>query len=379
MLDVLIVGAGPAGAVAGAILARAGARVRIVDRASFPRDKLCGDTVNPGTLETLGRLGLARAVDSCGLPIEGMCLTGANGATVEGRYPRGQVGRALLRRHFDWMLLQDAVAAGAQFESGVAVRRPLVEGERVAGVLAGGRGWECDLRARVTIAADGRRSTVAFGLGLARHPARPRRWAIGAYLETAGPSTSSPTLGEMHVRPGRYIGIAPVPGGLTNVCVVKPWRPGDRPFGNPRDLLLGELARDPLLRDRFAGARVAGPPAVLGPLAVDVRPCTIEGLLLAGDAAGFVDPMTGDGLCFAVRGAEFAAQAALTALEHGWHGVHDSVAYQRQVVFGGKWRFNRTVRALVSSPYAVSVAAAGARVAPAVLRRAIAYSGDCHQ
>jgi len=307
MLDVLIVGAGPAGSVAAALLARAGVRVRVVDRAAFPRDKLCGDTVNPGTLETLRRLGLAAGIDSCGLPVEGMCLTGANGATVEGRYPQGQIGRALLRRHLDWMLLQDAVAAGAQFESGVAVRRPLVDGERVTGVRAGGRGWECDLRARLTIAADGRRSALAFGLGLARHPARPRRWAIGAYVETSARSTVAPTLGEMHVRPGRYIGVAPVPGGLTNVCVVKPWRPGEPAFGNPRDMLLGELARDPLLRDRFAGARLAGPPAVLGPLAVDVRHCTTEGLLLAGDAAGFVDPMTGDGLCFAVRGAELAA------------------------------------------------------------------------
>src|SRR5262249_24835004 len=151
--------------------------------------------------------------------------------------------------------------------------------------------WEHDLRARITIAADGRRSTLAFGLGLARHPPRPRRWAIGAYVETARSSTFSPSLGEMHVRSGRYIGIAPVPGGLTNICVVKPWRPGDRAFGDPRRLLLEELARDPLLSDRFVGARLANPPAVLGPLAVDVRPCAIEGLLLAGDAAGFVDPM----------------------------------------------------------------------------------------
>lgn len=379
MLDVLIVGAGPAGSVAAAILARAGARVRIVDRAAFPRDKLCGDTVNPGTLATLARLELASGIDLCGLPVEGMCLTGTNGATVVGRYPQGQIGRALLRRHFDWMLLQDAVAAGAQFESGVAVRGPLVEGERVAGVRAGGRGWECDLRAQVTIAADGRHSTIAFGLGLARHPARPRRWAIGAYVETAGRTTMSPNLGEMHVRSGRYIGIAPVPGGLTNVCLVKPWRPGDRAFGDPRILLLDELARDPLLRDRFAGARVAGRPAVIGPLAVDVRPSAIDGLLLAGDAAGFVDPMTGDGLCFAIRGAELAAHSALTALEHGWSGVHDSLAYQRRAAFGGKWRFNRAVRALVAAPPAVFVAAAGAHVAPAVLRRAIAYAGDCHQ
>jgi flavin-dependent dehydrogenase len=377
MLDVLIVGAGPAGSVAGAVLARAGARVRIVDRAMFPRDKLCGDTVNPGTIATLNRLGLARAIDSCGLPVEGMRVTGANGAIVEGRYPRGQVGRALLRRHLDWMLLQDAIAAGAQFEPGVAVRRPLLDKGRITGVRAGGPGWECDLHARLTIAADGRRSVLAFNLGLATHPPRPRRWAIGAYVETAGPSTSSPALGEMHVRSGRYIGVAPVPGGLTNVCLVKPWRPGDRSFGDPREVLIGELARDPLLRDRFAGAQLAGPPAVLGPLAVDVRDLSIEGLLLAGDAAGFVDPMTGDGLCFAIRGAELAAHSALTALEHGWTGVHGRLAYQRRVTFAGKWRFNRAVRALVASPPAVAIAAAGARVAPSVLRQAIAYAGDC--
>ena len=377
MLDVLIAGAGPAGSVAGAVLARAGARVRIVDRAMFPRDKLCGDTVNPGTLATLSRLGLARAIDSCGLAVEGMRLTGTNGAVVEGRYPRGQIGRAILRRHLDWMLLQDAISAGAQFEPGVAVRRPLVTGGRVTGVRAGGRGWEHDLSARLTIAADGRRSALAFSLGLAAHPARPRRWAIGAYVETAGPPTSLPTFGEMHIRSGRYIGIAPVPGGLTNVCVVKPWRPGDRPLGDPRKLLRGELAGDPLLRERFAEARVAGPPVVLGPLAVDVRDAAIEGLLLAGDAAGFVDPMTGDGLCFAIRGAELAAHAALMALEHGWNGVHDGLAFQRRATFAGKWRFNRTLRAIVASPPAVAVAAAGARVAPAVLRQAIAYAGDC--
>jgi flavin-dependent dehydrogenase len=377
MLDVLIVGAGPAGAVAGALLARAGARVRIVDRATFPRDKLCGDTVNPGTLATLGRLGLARTIDTCGLPVAGMRLTGANGAVVEGRYPNGQVGRALLRRHLDWMLLQDAVAAGAQFEPGAAVRRPLIDDGRVTGVRAAGPGWEFDMAARLTIAADGRHSTLAFNLGLAAHPPRPRRWAIGGYVETPEAASSSPTLGEMHVRFGRYIGVAPVPGGLTNVCVVKPWRPGDRAFGDPRAMLLGELARDPLLRDRFAGARLVDTPVVVGPLAVDVRPCAIEGLLLAGDAAGFVDPMTGDGLCFAIRGAELAAHSALTALEHGWAGVHDDLAYQRRAVFAGKWRFNRSVRALVALPPAVALAATGARLAPAVLRRAIAYAGDC--
>src|SRR5438128_3205113 len=115
--DVLIVGAGPAGAVAATILARAGVCVRLVDRATFPRDKLCGDTLNPGTLAMLRRLDLSAAIEVHGLPIAGMCVTGGNGVVVEGRYPRDACGRALLRRDLDCALVQQAVAAGAHFES----------------------------------------------------------------------------------------------------------------------------------------------------------------------------------------------------------------------------------------------------------------------
>ena len=77
--DVVIVGAGPAGACAGIVLARAGVRVRLLDRATFPRDKLCGDTVNPGTLALLRRLGVSACIDERGLPVDGMRLTGENG------------------------------------------------------------------------------------------------------------------------------------------------------------------------------------------------------------------------------------------------------------------------------------------------------------
>jgi flavin-dependent dehydrogenase len=334
--------------------------------------------VNPGTLAMLRRLRVAEAIDECGLRVAGMRVTGEHGTVIEGRYPDGVGGRALLRRHLDWMLLQDAVAAGAQFEPAVTVRRAIVDAVGVGGVQVSGRRFEGQLRARVTIAADGRRSTLAFGLGLAHHPT-PRRWAIGGYLENTAAVAPPRDLGEMHVRMGRYIGIAPVPGGLTNVCLVTPWRPGDRGLGDPRATLLRELARDPLLRDRFAGARLAGAPTVLGPLAVEVRDAELDGLLLAGDAAGFIDPMTGDGLRFAVRGAELAADAALEALEHGWRGVHERLRARRRAEFAGKWRFNRMLRALVASPAAVAAASAGARVAPSALHAAIVYAGDVGQ
>jgi flavin-dependent dehydrogenase len=372
MLDVLVVGAGPAGSVAATLLARTGARVRMVDRAVFPRDKLCGDTINPGTISTLKRLGLAAALESRGLPIDGMRISGGNGVLVEARYPGGLAGRAILRRDFDWMLLQDAVAAGVQFEAGVAVRSAIVEDGRVAGVRLNGS----DLRAKVTIAADGRRSTLAFGLGLASHPMRPRRWALGAYMDVAR-DTASKRFGEMHVRGSHYIGVAPVPGGLTNVCLVTPWQAGDGRLGDPRKAIVAALASDCRLRDRFADALMATAPVVLGPLAVDSCEHAIDGLLLAGDAAGFIDPMTGDGLRFAIRGAEIAAGAARDALAHGWEGVHARLAQARRNEFAGKWRFNRAVRSLAGSSPAVAMAAVGARLAPGFLRRAMVYAGDC--
>ena len=185
------------------------------------------------------------------------------------------------------------------------------------------------------------------------------------------------TLGEMHVRRDRYVGVAPVPGGLANVCVVKPSSPGDPALHDAAACLHAALGRDACLADRFAGARLVAPPVVLGPLAVDVRDEAIDGLLLAGDAGGFIDPMTGDGLRFAVVGGELAASAALDALEHGWSGVHARLADARRRAFGPKYRFNRALRTLVSSPHLLDLAAFTARVAPAVLRATIARAGDC--
>ena len=114
MLDVIVVGAGPAGAVAALIAARAGARVRLLDRASFPRDKLCGDTVNPGALAVLRRLGLVEPLEVSGLRVDGMTITGGDGVRVDARYPDGVYGRALVRRDMDWALVSQAIAAGVE-------------------------------------------------------------------------------------------------------------------------------------------------------------------------------------------------------------------------------------------------------------------------
>jgi flavin-dependent dehydrogenase len=237
----------------------------------------------------------------------------------------------------------------------VSVRGPLLADDgRVVGVrLASGRD-DCALAARLVIAADGRGSRVAAPLKLSGYARAPRRWAFGAYFTGVAGMTQR---GEMHIRPGGYIGVAPLPDGLTNVSVVRDERRGlPAPRDEQQQVVQCALAADPELRDRFAAARQISPVTVLGPLAVDAHGAGCPGLLLAGDAAGFVDPMTGDGLRFALRGGELAAHAALDELASG-QPAFARLATQRAQEFSMKWRVNRALRVLVGSPRALDLAA----------------------
>lgn len=371
MLDVVVVGAGPAGCVAAIVLARAGLRVRLLDRARFPRDKLCGDTVNPGALAVLHGLGLSAA--DAGLPVTGMIVTGPHGARADAAYPCGAAGRALRRRELDLALLQHAADAGAEIEEDALVLGAAIDAGRdhVCGALVRtGGGGSRRIAARLVIGADGRASRIARSVGLARHPVRPRRWAVGAYFSGVAGLTAR---GEMHVRVGHYVGVAPLPGGLANACVVTDDTGRLRAAG---PLLRAVLAADAELGPRFARARMIDAPQVLGPLAVDCAVPGMPGLLLAGDAAGFIDPMTGDGLRFALRGAQLAAAAALGALESGERHVYRRLAAARRREFAVKWRFNRALRQLVASPRAVRAGARLTRLSGWPVARAIGYAAD---
>jgi flavin-dependent dehydrogenase len=179
-------------------------------------------------------------------------------------------------------------------------------------------------------------------------------------------------LGEMHVRTGYYIGVAPVPGSLVNVCVVT-----RRHGGTPLDVIKGALARDPDLRGRFADARFSPDVRVLGPLAADAVAPGMAGLVLAGDAAGFIDPMTGDGLHQALEGARLAAEEVARTLTAGdFSATIARLAAARRRVLGPKLRFNRALRALVDSPGLMRAASLGARVAPGLIQRTIRMAGD---
>ncbi len=378
MFDVVIAGAGPAGCIAGITLARQGVRVLMVDRARFPRPKMCGDSLNPGTIGLFARMGLSGFPEHRAVVTDGMVVTGEGGARIEATYPATARGRFIERTHLDLWLLDHAIAAGVEYQGETRVTGAVVvpggEGDEIAGlnVVRSTKRRET-LPARMTIAADGRRSTLAFGLGLARHPARPRRWAIGGYFCGV---TNLSSFGEMHVRAGRYFGVAPLPGGVVNACLVTSELTALRTHRELDMILTREIARDRMLGPRFSTARLIGRAAALGPLAVDAQAAGMPGLLLAGDAGGFIDPITGDGLYFATRGGELAAQAALLALSDRTPSPHIWLAAQRRREFRFKHRFNRSLRSVMSVPPLITAASWAARSLPAPIHWIVKTAAD---
>lgn len=375
MADVVIAGGGPAGALSACLLARRGFRVTVVDRARFPRPKLCGDTVNPGALALLARHFDLTPICSRSLSIRGMLLSGPGGTRVCGEYGGGVCGLGVTRDVLDEWLLAQAVHAGARLVEATRVAAPALDrAGRVRGVIARASGGTTTLAAPLTLGADGHRSTLGRALGLVRTVRGPRRWAVGAYFD--GVRGLGP-VGEMHVRTGHYIGVAPGADGRANACLVRTPAPGEA-WSRPADLLREALAADEDLASRFRHARMVTRPIVLGPLAVETPVPGSPGLLLLGDAAGFVDPMTGDGIHLALQSAEIAADVAVEVLAGRLDPSVAHVPYARALHrrLAAKRRVNRALRSLVGAPGAVRTAALGARLWPGAFRSIIRYAGD---
>ena len=348
--DVLIVGAGPAGSATAALLGRAGVRVIAVDRACFPRDKPCSEFLSPEAVRVLARLGVLDAVErDGGARVAGLRVSGPRGSEMVGEFARTSpapfcpTGLSVARTILDAHLAGAARAAGARLIERAVVEELLYDRGHVAGAvvrLAGGE--RATIRARVTVGADGLRSIVARRV-TRRTFGAPRRIAFVAHCAEAGPGDG---FSRMAVGRESYAGVNPLGGGIANVAVVIPEHRALAARGRATAFFRDELERFATLRERVDPRELARRVLVTGPFAAWSSDVTGPGFALVGDAADFFDPFTGDGICAALRGAEFLAAELPAALaEPGLVGSGRLAGYRalRRRAFAGKWAIERLI------------------------------------
>jgi flavin-dependent dehydrogenase len=383
--DVIVVGAGPAGAATAAHLARAGRSVLLVDKARFPRAKPCAEYASPETEPVLRRLGVWPALEAGVRRLRGMVIVSPSGQRFRSEYLDGGRRRcslALPRRFVDDQLLRHAVSSGAEFRSGLLAEAPILDGELVVGIRArrSDRTTE-ELHARLVVGADGLRSRLAALLGGGRPSRWPRRLGLATHYRGL---PSPPDWGEMYVGRGGYCGLAPVGDGLTTLAAALPLD-GSRAQGRPRWTLdLGPARRlalalpeHPQLLARLARAERIEPFRGVGPLAWRVPRVTGRGFLLVGDAAGFFDPFTGEGIFRALRGAELAAECALGVLVDGdWSALVSRYRELRRMAFAAKERLARMIQLFVNCPPLLDYALARLERRPELAERLSAALGD---
>ncbi|MBA2684832.1 MAG: FAD-dependent monooxygenase [Gemmatimonadaceae bacterium] len=392
-IDVLVVGAGPAGSSAAWHLAREGAHVVMLDRAKFPREKPCAEYLSPEASRILSVMGALEACEAAGAAhLSGMVIRSPNGSRIRGEFAAAHGfhafrdrGLALRRPVLDTILLERARAAGAEVREGRQVISVLRDSRgAVCGVRVRGNGGEKgdsgdgEIRARLVIGADGLRSTIARRMGVARNALGPRRLAfIGHYRDVGGITD----FGEMHVEREGYAGFADVGHGLTNVAVVVPRASvRDAVAGNPAAFLERWFAARPHLAPRMASAVRATTVRVTGPFAVHASRAWGRGVALVGDAADFFDPFTGEGIYAALRGGELLAPYALESLAADRPRDADAALREydraRRRTFRGKWAIERLVALAVGAPALLDRAASTLEASPAMADLFVGVAGD---
>jgi flavin-dependent dehydrogenase len=204
-----------------------------------------------------------------------------------------------------------------------------------------------------------------------------RRFAVRGYwegVEALGP------FGEMHVGGGGYCGVAPLSPTRANLAFVLDRREMKPAAGDLERFYREELRRRwPRLAERIDRARLVEPPRAIGPLALDCRAAAAPGVVLVGDAAGFYDPFTGEGVTLALRTAELAAEAVDAALDRDASAsVPRLVAYERarEAATRDKFRFNHLVQVAVGSPVAANAVAHRLARRPDLADRLVSVAGD---
>jgi flavin-dependent dehydrogenase len=326
--DAVVLGAGPAGAVAARGIARRGRRVLLLDRATFPRAKVCGCCLNGSALATLAAEGLGD-VARLGTPLRAARLS-AGGRTAAVGFAGGI---AVSREELDFSLIEAATAAGVEFRPGVVGKRVLGGVDTPAGPVAA--------------------AVVVVATGLAGDVARGSRLGGGVIA----PDASGVRPGEVHMAVGRggYVGAVRLPDGRLDLAAAF-----DAGFVKPSGGL--GPAADHILREAGSRIRRVTDLSWKGTPALTRTPAAVAGpdWLAVGDAAGYVEPFTGEGMAWAV--ASGAAAAGLAADWHPGRAAEWGQFFRRRL--RPRQRLCRLTAAGLRSPRLVAAAVRVLTVAP---------------
>lgn len=325
ILNLAIIGGGPAGCAAALEARRLGLSVAIWERDRFPRDKVCGEFISSEALPLL-QTAIPQTV-ALGARIGCAEFISDRGVSRTFRLPRPALGLSRLR--LDAALWKASEAAGAGTHEGESVR----EVGRLASL------WEIESsaggvdRAEALIVACGRWWSVEGLSSPARQTASrtPGEW-IGTKAHFAGiPSRGNV---EMYFFRGGYCGLAPVEDGACNLCcLVHRERVRECGAKGLADFAvwLAQVSHLPALEMRLRKAQQVSPVVTTAPVHLEQRQATQGGALMVGDAAGFLDPFTGEGISMALHGGRLAAQAVATALPKGFDGERAAEIYGRSL------------------------------------------------
>ena len=322
--EVIVVGGGPAGSATATFLAQQGHSVLLLERAEVGRDKPCGEFFSPPVRGLLHDLGAYDAVLAAGVrSVAGAAIRCVGGETFGGLLTgapspwAAQGAFSMERRVLDALLWQNAARHGVTAQTGVSVRG-LLRG--AGGAVVGVATDHGDFAASVVVGADGAKSRVAREMGVVRPLPRLQKIGLVSHYHATGPAlpeTLAPV--EMHLGRGKTeCGVGWGPHGTRNITLVVPDSEARAVAASGPAAYTDHLlqARFPQIWDNLAGwerTRIA----TRGTFGHTTRTPIAGGVLLVGDAATFIDPFTGEGVYFALRSAQLAAQTIHSALVRG--------------------------------------------------------------